>query len=71
MDEATQGIRVVRREEVSAITGLARATIYKKVAEGTFPAPLRLGSRAVGWRLADIKAWLDAPERRWNPTEAK
>ena len=71
MDKATQGIRVVRRDEVSAITGLARATIYKKVAEGTFPAPLRLGSRAVGWRLADIEAWLASPDRHWNPAEAK
>ena len=71
MENDKQTIRVIRREEVCSMTGLARATIYKKVAEGTFPAPLRLGSRAVGWRLSDIQAWLSAPERRWNPKEAK
>ena len=32
--------RIVRRDEVSRLTGLARATIYKKVADGSFPAPV-------------------------------
>ena len=32
-------LRVVRREEVTRLTGLARATLYAKVADGTFPPP--------------------------------
>ena len=30
-----------------------------------------LGSRSVGWRLTDIDEWLEAPERKWDPTEGK
>ena len=71
MDTQLEERRIVRRDEVSKLTGLARATIYKKVADGSFPAPIRLGARSVGWRLSDIVAWLQAPERRWDPTEVR
>ena len=44
MDTQLEKHRIIRRDEVSRLTGLARATIYKKVADGSFPAPIRLGS---------------------------
>ena len=62
--------RVIRLEEVCELVGLARSTIYARVSAGGFPAPIRLGSRSVGWRLSDIDAWLAAPERNWDPSEA-
>jgi prophage regulatory protein len=34
---------------VKARTGLSRSSIYLRIAEGTFPKPVRLGRRAVGW----------------------
>ena len=71
MDKQIEGRRILRREEVSRVTGLARATIYQKVKECSFPPPIRLGSRSVGWRLKDIDDWLEAPERRWDPTEGR
>ena len=69
MDKVLNGGRILRLREVCEFTGLGRSTIYKKLSEGFFPAPLRLGPRAVGWRLADIDAWLAAPERKWDPTD--
>ena len=71
MDTQVEEHRIVRRNEVTRLTGLARATIYKKVADGSFPEPIRLGARSVGWRLSDIVAWLQAPERRWDPSEVR
>ncbi len=44
MDPQLEERRVVRRGEVSQLTGLARATIYKKVTDGSFPQPIRLGN---------------------------
>lgn len=67
MDVELIGRKVLRLPEVCQVSGLSRATIYKKIAEGGFPPPLRLGARAVGWRLSDIDAWIAAPERRWEP----
>ena len=64
-----EAFRAIRRQEVQELTGLARSTIYALVKAGRFPKPLRLGPRAVGWRLADVLAWLDAPERDYDPNE--
>ena len=71
MDKPLEERRIVRRDEVSKLTGLARATIYKKVQDRSFPPPIRLGARSVGWRLTDIDTWLQAPERRWDPSEGR
>lgn len=51
---------VLRLPTVKARTGLSRSTIYLRVAEGSFPAPVSLGSRAVGWIEAEIDAWIAA-----------
>ena len=52
-------MRVLRRREVEAVTGLSRSTIYQMMADGGFPKPVRLGKRAVGWRESDISGWLE------------
>ena len=65
------GSRILRMPEVCAITGLGKSTIYKKLTEGIFPRPVRLGPRAIGWKIRDVYDWLESPERRWDPTEAK
>lgn len=51
---------VLRLPEVLARVPLSRASVYAFIKKGTFPAPVRLSPRAVAWREADIKAWLDA-----------
>ena len=51
-------ISILRRPEVETRTGLSRSTIYLKVAQGTFPKPINLGPRAVGWIAEEIDAWL-------------
>ena len=38
--------------------GLARSTIYVRVADGSFPQPIRLGARAVGWIESEVDAWI-------------
>lgn len=53
-------IRIIRRREVEVRTGLSRSTLYAMMAEGEFPKPIKLGKRAVGWREADIAAWLES-----------
>jgi prophage regulatory protein len=51
---------LARRRQVEKLVQLSRSTIYANVKAGTFPAPVRIGARAVAWRLADVEDWLDA-----------
>ncbi len=57
--------RILRLPKVIEATGLDRSTIYEAMSAGTFPRPVKLGARAVGWMESDVTAWLDArkPER--------
>ena len=50
--------RVLRLPRVQARTGLARSTIYVRVADGSFPQPIRLGARAVGWIESEVDQWI-------------
>lgn len=50
--------RILRFREVIHRCGVSRATIYRRMADGDFPRPLRLGPTAVGWRESDIEAWI-------------
>lgn len=53
-------LSILRRKQVEKKTGLSRSTIYLRVKEGTFPRPINLGARAVGWLENEIEAWLMA-----------
>ncbi|PYX69729.1 MAG: AlpA family transcriptional regulator [Acidobacteria bacterium] len=55
---------ILRLPAVKTRTGLSRSTIYLRVSEGTFPRPVSLGARAVGWLEAEIEAWLSALVQR-------
>jgi prophage regulatory protein len=59
------GPRFVRMAAVVSMTGLCRATIYRMIADKRFPAQVRIGSRAVGWRWSDLERW---SRERTNPT---
>lgn len=49
---------ILRLPAVKAHTGLSRSTIYLRIAEGKFPAPVSLGGRAIGWIEAEVNEWL-------------
>jgi prophage regulatory protein len=49
--------RIVRLNTVLTRTGLSRSTIYRKIAEGTFPPQIRISVNGAGWRESDINRW--------------
>ena len=49
---------ILRLPAVKTRTGLSRSTIYLRVSQGTFPSPLSLGGRAVGWVEKEVQSWL-------------
>jgi prophage regulatory protein len=52
--------QMLRLPAVLRMTGLSRSTVYRMVAEHTFPAPVKLAKRAVGWRYDDVWQWTAA-----------
>lgn len=55
--------RIIRLNTVLERTGLSRSTIYRKIAEGTFPSQLRISVHGAGWRESDINRWVENPVR--------
>ncbi len=51
--------RFIREPEVVRITGLSRATIWRKERDGEFPKRVKLSSNASGWLASEIRAWMD------------
>lgn len=51
-------LTILRRKQVEKRTGLSRSTIYLRIQEGSFPKPISLGARAVGWLENEIQEWL-------------
>jgi prophage regulatory protein len=52
---------LLRFAEVHGRTGLSRATIYRKIAGGTFPASIRISDGLVAWYESEINAWISNP----------
>ena len=49
---------ILRLSKVKERTGLSRSTIYLRLSKDTFPKPISLGGRAIGWIEAEINEWL-------------
>ncbi|MCX7693464.1 MAG: helix-turn-helix domain-containing protein [Tepidimonas taiwanensis] len=50
----TGTVRLLRAPEVARALGIGRSTLYRWVAQGLVPPPLRLGG-AARWRPEDIE----------------
>ena len=46
-------------KEVAERVSLSRSGIYGMVKLGSFPAPQRVGSKAIRWRASIIQNWID------------
>ena len=58
--------RIVRMKTVLARAGLSRSTIYRKIAEGTFPTQIKISVNGTGWHESDIDLWIADPVS-WRP----
>lgn len=62
-------LTIIRRKQVEARTGLSRSSIYARMRQNpkrpgdydpTFPKPVSVGAKAVGWIEAEVEAWIAA-----------
>ena len=54
--------RILRIRSVLDRTGLSRATLYRKMQQGTFPRQIAISTRCTGWRESSVKDWMKNPK---------
>jgi len=57
MSDSTQLLRI---NEVSSITSIAKSTINLWVAQGKFPKPITLSATIKVWKLSAIQDWIES-----------
>ena len=53
-------MNILRLKQLEIRTGLSKATLYKLIKTGNFPAQKQLGLRSVGWLESDVTAWVES-----------
>ena len=57
--EGIMGETFLRRVDVEQRVKLSRSEIYRRMADGTFPRPVRLAPRAVRWKASAVERWIE------------
>lgn len=63
--------RFLRLPAVIEATGLARSTLYEKIAAGEFPAPVKISPRLSGWIDREVADWQSARIAERDDAEVK
>ena len=50
---------IQRLPEVLKRTGISRSLVYLKIKDGSFPPPIKLSKRAIGWPEEVITEWIE------------
>ena len=61
---------LLRVPEVIRRTGLARSTLYRDIATGTFPRPVKIGVGSVAFEESEVQEWIEARIRAARPKMA-
>ncbi|WP_066762165.1 helix-turn-helix transcriptional regulator [Sphingobium sp. CCH11-B1] len=53
--------RIIRLKTVLTRTGLSRSTLYRKIADGTFPRQVSISIHGAGWHESAVQRWIANP----------
>ena len=51
---------LLTRDVVTAAAGVSKSQLYRLIADGKFPAPIKRSARWARWHAGTVKAWLRA-----------
>ena len=57
-EQKIENLRLIRRKEVQAKTGLGASSIYAMMKQGEFPKAITLSKRRVAWIESDVDQWI-------------
>lgn len=49
----------VRQKQLAVIIPFSRTTLWRKVKDGEFPAPVHLSARVTAWKVELIRKWIE------------
>ena len=58
-EQKIENLRLIRRKEVQAKTGLGASSIYAMIQQGTFPKAINISERRVAWIESDVDQWIN------------
>ncbi|NND82508.1 MAG: AlpA family phage regulatory protein [Gammaproteobacteria bacterium] len=50
---------IIRLKDAVKKTGISRSSIYLYCKAGTFPQPIKLGERSIGFVESEIEEWIE------------
>lgn len=53
----TKGL--IRVTKVLELIPFGKSTLYEKIASGDFPAPIKISSKIVAWKIEDVMNWIE------------
>jgi len=56
----SQLVRSPKRPDNPAPLPFSAPTLWRKVAAGTFPKPIKLSERVTAWNVGTVRAWMTA-----------
>ena len=65
-----QDEKILRLKTVLVRTGLSKSTLYRRIAEGTFPRQFRIGEQSTGWYESEVSKWVSNPLGYQEPADA-
>lgn len=58
-NQKTPTHRLIKRPTVESMTTLSTSEIYRRIEAGTFPAQIKLGTKAVAWLEHEVNDWIN------------
>ncbi|MDA8095791.1 MAG: AlpA family phage regulatory protein [Betaproteobacteria bacterium] len=49
------------RNNVAGLLPFSRATLWRRVKDGSFPRPVKLSERTTAWPTAEVRRWMSDP----------
>jgi prophage regulatory protein len=60
MNNVSSPYRMLRLRQVKEMIALSKTAIYYRIAQGTFPKPVNLGGKSVGWLESEVNTWIES-----------
>ena len=60
---------IVRTAEAAAMLSITKKHLNELSKNADFPKKVRLGTKAVGWRVKDLEIWIDSKQSMFDPIE--